>query len=122
MYKIILRKVAKILNKLLIILYKPYKKDTYNIMVIYMFNLKDAIYVASILGVVFDKYTLEEFLDGINLELEHGTVNQKTNISNDNLITTAKIALAHLNEFPNYYNKEYGIKTFEKFLQTKIEK
>ena len=39
-----------------------------------MFNLKDAYYAASILNVKFDKFTIEEFLDGINIELEHGTV------------------------------------------------
>ena len=85
-----------------------------------MFRLQDALYAASILGVKFNKYTPEEFLDGINIELEHGTVNPKTNVTNDNLITTAKIALAHLNEFPNYYNKEYGLRQFEKFLQSKL--
>jgi len=69
-----------------------------------MFKLKDAYYAASVLNVKFDKYTPEEFLDGINIELEHGTINYKTNVTNNNLITTAKIALAHLNEFPNYYN------------------
>ena len=44
----------------------------------------------------------------------------KKNITNDNLITTAKIALAHLNEFPNYYNKEYGLLSFEEFLKSKL--
>ena len=84
-----------------------------------MFNMKDVIYVSKLLGISFDKFTLKEFLDGINVELEHGTINPNTNVTNDDLIMTAKIALAHLNEFPNYYNKEYGIKTFEKFLQNK---
>ena len=79
-----------------------------------MFNLKDAYYVASILNVKFDKFTIEEFLDGINIELEHGTVNSLTNVTNDDLLLTAKIALAHLNEFPNYYNSNYGLKVFEK--------
>lgn len=87
-----------------------------------MYQLKDALYAASVLDVTFDKYTAEEFLDGINIELEHGTVNPKTNVTNDNLITTAKIALAHLNEFPNYYNKEYGLRKFEKMLQSKLTK
>lgn len=87
-----------------------------------MYQLKDALYAASVLDVTFDKYTVEEFLDGINIELEHGTVNPKTNVTNDNLITTAKIALAHLNEFPNYYNKEYGLRQFEKMLQSKLTK
>ena len=85
-----------------------------------MFNLNDAYYAALVLGVSFDKYTIEEFLSGINIELEHGTINKKTNVTNDNLITTAKIALAHLNEFPNYYNKEYGLLSFEEFLKSKL--
>ncbi len=85
-----------------------------------MLNMQDVLYAASVLGISFDKFTKEEFLDGINIELEHGTVNPKTNVTNDDLITTAKIALAHLNEFPNYYNKEYGLKVFEKFLQSKL--
>jgi hypothetical protein len=85
-----------------------------------MFNLEDAIYAASILGLNFDKFTPEEFLDGMNVELEHGRVNPSTNVTNDDLVMTAKIALAHLNEFPNYYNKEYGIKHFEDFLKTKL--
>ena len=92
----------------------------YIILVIIMFNLQDALYAASYLGIKFDKYTKEEFLEGINIELEHGTINPKTNVTNDNLITTAKIALAHLNEFPNYYNKDYGLRQFEKFLQSKL--
>lgn len=87
-----------------------------------MFNINDAMYAASVLGVSFRKYTPEEFLEGINIELEHGTVNPKTNVTNDDLITTAKIALAHLNEFPNYYNKNYGLKVFEKFLKSKLVK
>jgi len=85
-----------------------------------MFNVKDAIYAATILDVTFDKYTKEEFLSGINIELEHGIVNPKTNVTNNDLITTAKIALAHLNEYPNYYNPKYGLLAFEKFLENKL--
>ena len=86
-----------------------------------MFNKKDAIYAASILGITFNKYTLEEFLDGMNIELEHGTIDKLTNVTNDNIITTAKIALAHLNEFPNYYNPVYGLRTFERYLEYKLK-
>ena len=86
-----------------------------------MFNKKDAIYAASILGIKFDEYTLEEFLDGMNIELEHGRIDQLTNVTNDNIITTAKIALAHLNEFPNYYNPIYGLGAFEKYLEYKLK-
>ncbi len=84
-----------------------------------MFNIHDALYAASVLGVTFDKYTVEEFLDGINIELEHGTVDPKTNVTNDNLIVTAKIALAHLNEHYNYYDPVYGLRAFERFLENK---
>ncbi|MDD6272325.1 MAG: hypothetical protein PUA90_02260 [bacterium] len=84
--------------------------------------MSDSMYAAKILGVSFNKFTPKEFLDGINIELEHGTINPKTNVTNNDLITTAKIALAHLNEFPNYYNEEYGLKSFERLLKSKIIK
>ena len=42
-----------------------------------MFNLNDAYYAALVLGVSFDKYTIQEFLSGINIKLEHGTINKK---------------------------------------------
>ena len=85
-----------------------------------MYNLQDALYAASKLGVTFNKFSPLDFLEGINIELEHGTINPKTNVTNNDLLTTAKIALAHLNEFPNYYNKDYGLKQFEKFLKSKL--
>ncbi|MDE6142026.1 MAG: hypothetical protein K2G03_05430 [Bacilli bacterium] len=87
-----------------------------------MFKISDAMYAASNLGVIFDKFTPEEFLEGINIELEHGYINPFTNVTDDDLITTAKIALAHLNEYPNYYNSEYGLKKFEEFLKSKNRK
>lgn len=85
-----------------------------------MYDLNDALTAASILDIKFDKFTPQELLDGINIELEHGHVNAKTDVTNDDLILTAKIALAHLNEFPNYYNKDYGLIMFEKFLKSKL--
>ena len=85
-----------------------------------MFSKNDAIFVANILNIKFDKFTIDEFLDGMNIELEHGNINPQTNVTNNNLVLTAKIALAHLNEYPNYYNKEYGLVAFEKFLKSKM--
>lgn len=85
-----------------------------------MYTLDDVDYVASIFNLDFSKYTREEFLDGLNIETEHGRVNDETNITNDHVILTAKIVLAHLNEYPNYYNRDYGLKKFEEFLQTKL--
>ena len=55
------------------------------------------------LGVAWDKYDVEQFRMGIDVELEHGTVNPNTNVTNDDPTTTAKIALAHLNEISDYY-------------------
>ena len=86
-----------------------------------MYNIEDAYKAASLLNVNFDKFTPEEFLTGLNIELEHGKINPLTNVTDDNLIYTAKIALAHLNEFPNYYNPYYGLNAFEKFLKTKLK-
>lgn len=82
-----------------------------------MYTINDAIYAANYLGISFDKFNINDFLEGINIELEHGLINPETNITNNNLILTAKIALAHLNELPNYYNKEYGLKKFEEYLK-----
>ena len=87
-----------------------------------MFDLNDAYYVASLLNIKFDKFSPEELMEGMNIELEHGLISPKTNVTDDDLVVTAKIVLAHLNEFPNYYNKEYGLKMFEEFLKTKIIK
>ena len=84
-----------------------------------MFSIKDAFKVAEILDIKFDKFSPEDLLRGLNIELEHGLINKSTNVTNDDLLLTAKIALAHLKEFPNYYNKDYGLKMFEKYLKYK---
>ena len=57
------------------------------------------------LGIKWDKFNLEQFRMGMDIELEHGLINPNTNVSNDNPLTTGKIALAHLNEFPDYYTR-----------------
>ena len=41
----------------------------------------------------------------MNVELEHGLHDPHTNVSDDNPHITAKIAFAHLNEFPDYYTR-----------------
>ena len=81
--------------------------------------MNDALIAARQLSITFDKFSKEDFLRGINVELEHGLVNPFTNVTNNDLIMTSKIALAHLNEFPNYYNKDYGIAKFEEYLKSK---
>jgi hypothetical protein len=82
-----------------------------------MFKLKDILEVANKLNIDFSKFSLSDFITGINIELEHGLINPITNVTNNDLLQTAKIALAHLNEFPNYYNKDYGLPSFERKLK-----
>jgi hypothetical protein len=50
-------------------------------------------------------FDLEQFRMGMDVELEHGTRDPQTNVTDDDLIMTAKIARAHLNEFPDYYTR-----------------
>jgi len=59
------------------------------------------------IGVDWDSapFDLEQFRMGMDVELEHGTRDPQTNVTDDDLIMTAKIARAHLNEFPDYYTR-----------------
>ena len=57
------------------------------------------------LGIRWGKFDLEQFRAGLGVELEHGTANQTTDVTNDDPLLTGKIALAHLTEFPDYYNR-----------------
>jgi hypothetical protein len=54
-------------------------------------------------GLTWDKFDAQQLANGMNVELEHGTVDPATNVSDDDELVTMKIALAHLNEFPDYY-------------------
>jgi hypothetical protein len=61
--------------------------------------------VGEFLGVDWDKFDVDQFWKGMHVELEHGTRNKRTNVTDDDKIITGKIALAHLNEFPDYYDR-----------------
>lgn len=50
-------------------------------------------------------FDVEQFRIGMNVELEHGTQDPETNVTDDDVTVTAKIARAHLNEFPDYYSR-----------------
>ncbi|HZW81868.1 MAG TPA: DUF5661 family protein [Candidatus Deferrimicrobium sp.] len=50
-------------------------------------------------------FDIEQFRTGLGVELEHGRRDPTTNVTDDDPITTGKIALAHLNEFPDYYKR-----------------
>jgi hypothetical protein len=50
-------------------------------------------------------FDVDQFRIGMNVELEHGLNDLLTNVNDDDPHVTAKIALAHLNEFPDYYTR-----------------
>jgi hypothetical protein len=70
-----------------------------------IFTLDPAKKIGEQLGIRWNKFDLEQFRAGLGVELEHGTVNQTTNVTNDDPLLTGKIALAHLTEFPDYYTR-----------------
>ncbi len=50
-------------------------------------------------------FDVEQFRAGMDVELEHGTHDPATNVTDDSPVVTGKIALAHLNEFADYYTR-----------------
>ncbi len=69
------------------------------------FTIEQAKEIGEQLNVDWSKFDVEQFRQGMNVELEHGTENSVTNVTNDDHLMTGKIALAHLNEFPDYYTR-----------------
>jgi DNA-directed RNA polymerase alpha subunit len=51
------------------------------------------------------RFDVEQLRMGMDVELEHGTHDPETNVTDDDVVVTAKIARAHLNEFPDYYSR-----------------
>ena len=69
------------------------------------FTAQDAKRIGAVLGIDWAKVQLEEFRAGLAVELEHGSRDPDTNVTNDDEILTGKIALAHLREYPDYYTR-----------------
>jgi len=68
-------------------------------------STEEAKQIGESLGIDWIKFDVEQFRMGMDVELEHGLRDDHTNVTNDDLTTTGKIALAHLNEFPDYYTR-----------------
>jgi hypothetical protein len=79
------------------------------------FSIEQAAAVAEELGVEFEetRFDVEQFRRGMEVELEHGRRDPVTDVTHDDPIITGKIALAHLREMPDYYDKldvmEHGV-------------
>ena len=72
-----------------------------------MFTTEDAAAALAAAGIDIsaERYGLEDVRDGMNVELEHGTRFPDLDVSGDDPVVTLKIALAHLREFPDYYQR-----------------
>ena len=57
------------------------------------------------IGVDWSRFDLEQFRLGMDVEYEHGSHDPQTDVTGDDPIVTGKIALAHLKEFPDYYER-----------------
>ena len=68
-------------------------------------TVEEARRVGDEIGVDWSRYDLEQFTAGIDVEYEHGSHDPQTDVTGDDPIVTGKIALAHMKEFPDYYER-----------------
>ncbi|MDP3093519.1 MAG: DUF5661 family protein [bacterium] len=69
------------------------------------FSLEEVKKVGDALDLDWQRFDVDQFRQGMDVELEHGKRDSLTNVTNDDPLLTGKIALAHLNEFPDYYTR-----------------
>jgi hypothetical protein len=69
------------------------------------FTSAEAKKIGETLGIDWKDFDVEQFRMGLDVELEHGARDPQTNVTDDDALTTGKIALAHLKEFPDYYTR-----------------
>lgn len=69
------------------------------------FTLEEARKIGNAIGVDWDRFDIEQFRMGLEVELEHGRLDPETDVTHDDPILTGKIALAHLHEIPDYYTR-----------------
>jgi hypothetical protein len=61
--------------------------------------------IAEKTGIDISKFDMNELVMGMDVELEHGSSNEKTDVTDDDPIKTFKIVMAHMHEMPDYYTK-----------------
>lgn len=69
------------------------------------FTNEEAKKIGIALNIDWSRFDVDQFRRGMDVELEHGLVDPHTNVTNDDPLITGKIALAHLNEFDDYYDR-----------------
>jgi Protein of unknown function (DUF5661) len=68
-------------------------------------TIEEARRVGDAIGVDWSRFDLEQFRTGMDVEFEHGSHDPQTDVTHDDAILTGKIALAHMKEFPDYYER-----------------
>ena len=68
-------------------------------------SIEEAKRVGDQIGVDWERFELEQFRAGMDVEFEHGSHDPQTDVTGDDPIVTGKIALAHMKEFPDYYER-----------------
>lgn len=69
------------------------------------FTTEEAYEIGNKLNIDWDRFDVEQFRKGLDVELEHGLNEPATDVTGNDPIITGKIALAHLNEFADYYTR-----------------
>lgn len=69
------------------------------------FSIDLAKQIGNALGIDWNRYGIEKFRLGIEVELEHGVRDPNRSLTQDELIQTGKIAWAHLNDNPAFYTR-----------------
>jgi hypothetical protein len=71
------------------------------------FSSEEARRIGSQIGIDWEAapFDVEKFRAGMDVELEHGSHEPSTDVTGDDPVVTGKIALAHLNEFADYYTR-----------------
>jgi Protein of unknown function (DUF5661) len=68
-------------------------------------TIEEARQVGEAIGIDWSRFDLEQFRAGMDVEFEHGSHDPQTDVTHDDPIITGKIALAHMKEFPDYYER-----------------
>ena len=73
----------------------------------FLFWIRVSLYseIGEKLGIDWSRFDVEQFRMGMEVELEHGLRDRSTDVTGNDPILTGKIALAHLNEFADYYTR-----------------
>jgi hypothetical protein len=69
------------------------------------FTTDEAREIGDRLGIDWDAVDLEQFRQGLAVEMEHADGDPATDITHGDPLLTGKIAWAHLNEYPDYYTR-----------------